>query len=305
VALMKLRASLLTCWQVIVFGSDGHLWWLRMGHARSKQRSRLPAFTVCLVALAAVAPKAHAQTTDAESWQFAVTAYGYLPAISGTAYFPVASIGTSFTLNQSDLIDHLKMTFMGAFDAHRGRWGVFTDVLYLDIGRRNTNIHDFTIGGMGIPANTTSDVSIDMKSWIVNTVGEYRVLSEGDNVLDVVAGARYLSVKERLEWNFTGSIGTLPEAARSGNVEISDSIVDAIVGMKGQVQGDGGWRMPYYIDVGTGGASFTWQGVIGLAYRFHWGEVGLHYRYIEFRIDSNTLKDLTIAGPLLSATFRW
>jgi len=276
-----------------------------MENARFKPRSRVPAAAVCLVALAPVAAEADAQTTAADRWQFAVSAYGYLPAISGTAYFPVAQVGANFTLNQSDLIDHLKMTFMGAFDAHRGQWGIFTDVLYLDIGRRNTNIHDFTIGEMGIPATTTSDVSIDMKSWIVNMVGEYRVLSNGGNVLDVVAGARYLSVKERLEWNFTGSLGSLPEAARSGNVEISDSIVDAIVGVKGQVQGDGGWKMPYYFDVGTGGAQFTWQGAVGLAYAFHWGEVGLHYRYIEFRIDSNTLKDLTIAGPLLSATFRW
>ena len=216
----------------------------RMENTRSRPRLRVPALTMCLVALAAAAPKAYPQTTEAEPWQFAVSAYGYLPAISGTAYFPVAPIGANFTLNQSDLIDHLKMTFMGAFDAHRGRWGIFTDVLYLDIGRRNTNIHDFTIGGIGIPAATTSDVSIDMKSWIVNTVGEYRVLSQGESILDVVVGARYLSVKQRLEWHFTGSVGSLPEAARSGNVEISDSIVDAIIGVKGQVQGDGGWRMP-------------------------------------------------------------
>jgi hypothetical protein len=277
-----------------------------MEDARSTRRSCLAALTACLVALAGVAPKAAAETPQAESWQFAVTAYGYLPAISGTAYFPVAPIGANFTLNQSDLIDHLKMTFMGAFDAHRGPWGFFTDVLYLDIGQRNTNIHDFTIGGIGIPAATTSDVSMDMKSWIVNAVGEYRVLGQGGgSTLDVVAGARYLSVSERLEWNFTGSIGTLPEAARSGNVGISNSIVDAIVGVKGQVQGDGGWRMPYYIDVGTGGAQFTWQGATGLAYQFHWGEVGLLYRYIDFRIGSSTLKDLAIAGPLISATFRW
>jgi hypothetical protein len=277
-----------------------------MEDARPTRRSRLVALTASLVALAGVAPETHADTTPAEPWQFAVTAYGYLPAISGTAYFPVVPIGASFTLNQSDLIDHLKMTFMGAFDAHRGRWGFFTDVLYLDLGQRNTNIHDFTIGGIGIPAATTSDVSMDMKSWIVNAVGEYRVLGQrGGSTLDVVAGARYLSVSERLEWNFTGSIGRLPEAARSGNVGISNSIVDAIVGMKGQVQGDGGWRMPYYIDVGTGGAQFTWQGVTGLAYQFQWGEAGLLYRYIDFRIGSSTLKDLAIAGPLISATFRW
>ena len=276
-----------------------------MKNARYRQASRLAGFTVCLVALAGIAPQAVAETTEAEPWQFAVTAYGYLPAISGSAYFPVASINANFTLNQSDLIDHLKMTFMGAFDAHRGRWGVFTDVLYLDIGRRNTNVHDFTIGGIGIPSAATSDVSIDMKSWIVNTVGEYRLLAQGDSVLDVVAGARYLYIKERLEWNFTGSIGSLPEAARSGNAEISNNLVAAIVGVKGTVQGDGGWRMPYYVDVGTGSTPFTWQGAIGLTYVFHWGEVGLHYRYIDFRIDSNTLKDLTIAGPLVSATFRW
>ena len=245
------------------------------------------------------------QTTDTESWQFALTAYGYLPAISGTAHFPVADTGASFNLNQSDLISNLKMTFMGAFEARHGHLGFFADVLYLDLGQRNTNLHDFTIGSIGIPANTTSDISIDMKSWIANVVGEYRVLDEGGSTLDAVVGVRYLSLKERLEWNFTGSLGGLPEAARAGNQEISSQIVDGIVGVKGRLRGDSGWMMPFYLDVGTGGAHFTWQGAIGLAYMFHWGEVGLLYRYIDFRFDSSTLQDVTIAGPMVAATFRW
>jgi len=245
------------------------------------------------------------ETTRTKSWQFALTANGYLPAISGTAYFPVPGTGASFNLNQSDLISNLKMTFMGAFEVRHGGWGFFTDVLYLDIGRRNTNLHDFTIGDIGIPANTTSDLSIDMKSWIANAVGEYRVLGEGQSALDAVVGVRYLSLKERLEWNFSGSLGGLPEAARAGNQEISSQIVDGIVGVKGRLAGDGGWLMPFYLDVGTGGAHFTWQGAIGLAYMFQWGEVGLLYRYIDFRFDSSTLQDLTIAGPMVSATFRW
>lgn len=246
-----------------------------------------------------------AETNAPDSWQFALTAYGYLPAISGTAYFPVPGTTASFNLNQSDLINNLKMTFMGAFDAHYGSWGFFTDVLYLDLGRRDTNLHDFTIGDVGIPANTTSDVSIDMKSWIVTAVGEYRVLGGGGSTLDAVVGVRYLTLTERLQWNFTGSIGTLPEAARSGNQEISSDIVDGIVGLKGQLKGDGGWMMPFYLDVGTGGAPFTWQAAIGLAYMFHWGEVSLLYRYIDFRIDSGKLQDLTTAGPMVGATFRW
>ena len=259
----------------------------------------------CVLAPAATLAQADPQYAAAEPWQFAVAVYGYLPAISGTAYFPDASIGGDFTLNQSDVIDHLKMTFMGAFDARRERWGIFTDVLYLDLGRRNTNIHDFTIGGIGIPSSTTSDVSIDMKSWIVNAVGEYRALSRGEASLDVVAGLRYLYLRERLEWNFSGSLGNLPEASRAGNVEISNNNYNAIVGVKGQVQGDGGWRVPYYIDVGTGSSQLTWQGAIGVAYVFNWGQLGLLYRYIDFRIGSRTLKDLTIAGPMMGATFRW
>ena len=247
------------------------------------------------------------QPTEAESWQFAVTAYAYLPAISGNAYFPVSGTSESFRVNQSDLINNLKMVFMGAFDAHHGRWGFFADVLYLDLGRRNTNVHDFTIGGVGIPADTTSDVSLDMKAWIANLVGEYRVLghSQGGTTLDAVAGVRYLSLNERLQWNFTGSIGSLPEAARSGNQEISANILYGIVGVKGQLQGDLGFMMPFYIDVGTGGSPFTWEGAIGLGYMFRWGEVSLLYRYIDFHFDSSKLQDLTIAGPMVAATFRW
>lgn len=265
----------------------------------------LPGCVIWLLSALGSADAQSPRTADTDSWQFALIAYGYLPAISGTAYFPVPDTGASFNLNQSDLISHLKMTFMGAFDAHNGRWGFFTDVLYLDLGQRNTNLHDFTIGSSGIPASTTSDVSIDMKSWIANMLGEYRVLSEGGSNLDVVAGLRYLSLKERLEWSFTGSLGSLPEAARSGNQEISSNIIDGIVGVKGRLGGDGGWTMPFYLDVGTGGAHFTWQGAIGLAYAFHWGELGLLYRYIDFRFDSSTLQDLTIAGPMVGATFRW
>jgi hypothetical protein len=74
---------------------------------------------------------------------------------------------------------------------------------------------------------------------------------------------------------------------------------------RARFKGDGGWRMPYYIDVGTGASQFTWQGATGLAYQFHWGELSLLYRYIDFRIHSSRLVDLTIAGPMLGGTFRW
>ena len=79
-----------------------------------------------ILACCVLAPVAALAQADAESlaanprWQFAITVNAYLPQISGTAYFPAAQAGAVFTLHQSDPIDHLKMTLMGAFDAHRG-----------------------------------------------------------------------------------------------------------------------------------------------------------------------------------------
>ena len=54
--------------------------------------------------------------------------------------------GPSINVDASTLLDHLKMTFMGAFDAHNGRWGMFTDVLYLDVGGSKSKTRDFNIG---------------------------------------------------------------------------------------------------------------------------------------------------------------
>ena len=47
---------------------------------------------------------------------------------------------------------------MGSFDAHNGRWGVFTDFLYLNLGANKQQSREFTIGGAEIPAGTTADL---------------------------------------------------------------------------------------------------------------------------------------------------
>ncbi len=35
------------------------------------------------------------------------------------------------------------------------------------------------------------------------------------------------------------------------------------------------WSVPYYLDVGTGDSDLTWQGLLGLAYSFGWGDLGV------------------------------
>jgi hypothetical protein len=72
--------------------------------------------------LALIAPAA-AQAQPRDEWQFGATIYAYFPDISGRTRFAPAGGGGEFTLDIGTILDNLKFAFMGAFEAHSGRWG--------------------------------------------------------------------------------------------------------------------------------------------------------------------------------------
>ncbi len=64
--------------------------------------------------------------------------------------------------------------------------------------------------------------------------------------------------------------------------------------------------MPYYLDVGTGDSDFTWQGIVGMGYAFHWGEVAAAWRYLYYDLPSGkAINDMSFSGPEIGVTFRW
>ena len=96
---------------------------------------------------------------------------------------------------------------------------------------------------------------------------------------------------------------------RSGGSSNKLNVWDGIVGVRGAVSlGDSGdWFLPYYLDIGVGNYSnWTWQGWIGVGYRFDWGDVVLVYRNLSYSTTGDeVLQDMRMAGPALGATFRW
>jgi hypothetical protein len=267
---------------------------------------------VLAVATAALLPTlagAQASTAgqSAGDWQFGASIYGYLPTLKSKAYFPITGSTQEFVLDAKAILDNLKMTFMGAFEAHNGSWGVFTDVLYVDLGNTKSNTRDFTIGDSGLPAGATAKVSLDLKSWVWTTVGVYRVAAEPAYTLDVLAGARYLDINSQLDWSITGDLGEIPAPGRSGSSKVGGSNWDALVGVKGQFHlGEGSqWSLPVYLDVGTGESDLTWQGAIGVRYAFQRGEVSAMWRYLDYQFKDSQIEDLSMNGPLFGATFRW
>lgn len=245
---------------------------------------------------------------EAGAWHYSATVYGYLPSISGKTAFPVDAAGTPINVNVDTILDTLKFGFLGAFDAHNGKWGLFTDLIYLDVGASKTRSRDFTIGGIGVPASTSANLDLDMKNWVWTLAGEYRVASDPTLTVDLLAGARMIDAKQRLRWSIEGDLGSIPAASRSGSSEVNTTVWDGIVGVRGRYAfGEGrAWSVPFYVDVGTGQSTRTWQASTGISFAFKWGEVDALWRYLDYDMKSSkAIQDIRFSGPVIGATFRW
>ena len=267
---------------------------------------------LCFAAGTLVPAPALAQSTqsdwDSGKWQFAATIYGFVPTIDGKVNYAGDSRSSDIRVSMSDVLSHLKMTFMGALDVHNGSWGIFNDVIYVDLGGSKSRTNDFAIGNIGLPASATADLSLDLKASVWTVAGEYRVTSDPEWTVDLLAGARLLDVKPKLGYSITGDLGPVVLPGRSGSKEVSASLWDGIVGVKGRYAfGDERkWFVPFYLDVGTGQTKLTWQGAGGVGYAYNWGEVVAMYRYLDWNAKSGKqIENLNLGGPMIGVTFRW
>lgn len=123
-----------------------------------------------------------------------------------------------------------------------------------------------------------------------------------------MAGLRYLDVSQKISWDITGNVNSIPAADRSGTGEASLENVDAIIGVRGQhaFGTTNQWFVPYYLDVGAGDSDLTLQVLAGIGYRFRWGEVVGAWRYLAYDLPSDkAIADVNFNGPAVGAVFRW
>jgi hypothetical protein len=279
--------------------------------SRTRLRSQLSpmalASVLLLPGLAGADEPATITTANSSPWQISLTPYLWLPRILGTVTVPITGTPASISVDPNELLNHLNLAAMGTFDVHYQRFGFFTDVLYMSLGADHSGFRNFTIGGdQSIPASTTSYLNLNLKVSIVTSAFEYRFAeASGDGpgvTMNFLAGTRYVYVKPTLGWAFTGSIGDLPPASRSGIDSASGNHWDPIVGFKGQFELGQGWAIPAYFDIG---GTLTWQAAAGIAYHYSWGEVSAMYRSLNYNLTTRGLNNLTVEGPMLGATFRW
>ena len=261
----------------------------------------LCALAVALAASLAFAGPAAAE--DADEDRFSITPYFWLPTLEGDLRFNVPQNGTELFprvhVGPNDYLDSLEGVVMIAGEARFGSVSVFTDFIWLDFSHdtaRLIEIEDSPIPPIDI--GSTADLSGTL--WTL--AGGYDLISNDDWRLQAFAGFRYLSTETEVNWQLTDPIGDFPE---TGSVERESESWDGLVGVRGEAR-LGDWFIPYYVDVGAGDADLTWQGLVGIGYRWDWGDLRLDYRYLSYeREDESLIQELTLGGPAVGASFRF
>ncbi|NJD32449.1 MAG: hypothetical protein FIB04_11240 [Gammaproteobacteria bacterium] len=244
----------------------------------------------------------------ADDWKYTATIYGWLPTLDGTFNFPGSSGGSAVSVDASKILDALNFTFMGMLQAEKGRWGLATDVIYLDLGGSKKDVKDFSLGPNGLPAGVTAAADLGIRGWLWTLDGTYLAVDNPDHPVMVFAGARMLDLTADLDWELQGNVAGLPIGERKGQREGGDTLWDGIVGAKGRVNfgEDKKWFVPYYVDVGTGNSDLTWQWFAGLGYGFEWGDVVAVWRYLDYKLNSgDPIEDLYLEGAAVGVTFRF
>jgi hypothetical protein len=279
--------------------------------------TRVTSFTsaAMLLAIAAALPRAAAAQSPAEPWQFRAQLYLWLPGVSGQTNFPPPAgggAGASVDLGDYFALSNLQSVFMGTLEARKGRWGAFTDFLYVDFDQSKSGTRDLSIstgpgGIIQIPVDASADVDMRLRGKEWTLAGTYAAIQSPQYQLQVLAGVRYLQIEPRLDWRLSGNLATLPPQSATGSLSVKPSYWDAIVGARGRAKlGEAGWFVPYHADIGTGDSRLTWQAVVGVGYAIQSVEIVGGYRYIGYDFKSGSpVTRLTFSGPAISVAYTW
>lgn len=244
--------------------------------------------------------------TSSDSWKFKVSPYIWGPTLNGDLKreMPLGSYRTAHVkMAPNDYLSALDFAMMFSAEARKGRWGVSTDFIYLNASTDTNSVRSVT-GSIGESLTLSKTTKSDIKSLIWQFDGFYSIMRKPSVTMDVLFGFRNLNLNSSLDWGVSGSLERLKP---SGKLSVRENLLDAIVGIRGQVNiRDSKWFVPYYLDVGTGSSSATWQVSTGIGYATNWGDVKMTYRHLYYdQIRNKTLQKFNFSGPMLSTTIKF
>ncbi len=237
---------------------------------------------VLLISACCMSLSSFIASANNDTWEHSASAYLWGAGVNGKQ-----QNGTDIDTNFGDIIRELDFALMGSYEARKNKWSFVGDLIYMDIGADE---------GATLP-NGTVKVDLQLKGLVITMLGGYNVSHSKKNTTDFVFGARYFDLDVGLD--LTGNNNAI---GASG----SETVFDAVIGVRGQLALNENWFMPYHLDVGTGQSDSTYQIIGGIGYKYKWGDLKLVYRHMEWNMDSDSsIADINFSGPVLGAAFHF
>ena len=264
-------------------------------------------------------------------WEFSLTPYGWMINVNGdvTARGHTVDINEDFfqIVEKSDSL----LAWMSFFEARKGRFSFFTDLVWMDLGFPGHFQRRLT-GPLGrATIDIKANAQLDYESTIIQSGITYEVARwqgaapDRFTALDMIGSARYWNQEVDVALNLTGTLtvdlerlGLKFQRSRSIAVARSNDLewVDPVVGARIRHQMGSGKELRLEGDVGGFGAGseFSWQ-VVG-TYGFDVNCFGkpLHtvigYRALAVDYSENGRfgkdgLDVVQHGPVMGVTLTW
>jgi hypothetical protein len=248
-------------------------------------------YTAVLLFAILLSQPAFAQSGSGNDWEFRLTPYLFATGLDGQIGFGDALPPTTVSASFSDVLD---LAFMLYGEAKKGRWGVWGDAMYVDLGVENEQPFPIVL--------IYSGIALDVSLTTFSAGGSYSLLNTGDGSLDLVAGGRHWSVDQDL--TFVGFSESVPDKT----ISAGDSWTDPVIGLRGRTNISDRWNLNGQVVGGVGGQSESSIDVFAnIGYAFNdLFTLGLGYRYLDVNYDGDEfLFDVEFKGPLIGGAFTW
>ncbi len=278
-----------------------------------RHRFRAGWLALTIVTGLSACPIAAMAADDDGRWRFRVVPYLWLPTVDASADVTIPRLpradGTQIgpvnlnaDVSPDDYLSDLDMAFMFMGEARKGPWSIYTDLLYTSFGSKDTTVRNVTGPAGLLRTDINGQARTDLSTTVWTLAGGYQVIARPELTLDLMAGFRYLTMDSDLKLTLQGTDGRF---FRQYEASLDQDVFDGIVGLRGELLFPGSdWFVPYYADVGSGGSNWTWQAMLGVGYRFDWGDITLAYRALGYDFNKDDA-NLTLAGPGLGIGFSW
>jgi hypothetical protein len=235
-----------------------------------------------------------ARAQQSEAWHVTVAPL-YLWATKLDGELTARSTTVPVFMSFADAVDDLSGAFSFHVEAHKRRWGVFTDLNFV----RLSSDTQFTIAG---PMSArTIDGSFELDNIMFEAGASYRLHETVP--FAVIGGLRTFSLSPKLEFR-TPLVELTP-------IDASRTVASGFAGFTYRPPLADKWTLLSRADIGAGSA-LSWSATIGLEFRPRpWGGLVLGYRALGIDAgeeqDDHTVRefDVTYYGPIVGLNLHW